>query len=162
MTNLLLDIDGVIIPTRNRDPFGHFRVSDWQGETRMISEAMRSLVIRLFNNFNVTWFSAWNERAKDLEKGLVLPNRNFLDFDLSQNRPAGNLAEKTLKLPTAIKNFSDNRPLIWVDDDFKDDARAWQEERLGPALLIEVDEFIGLTDKDIQAALEFKEQIRRL
>jgi hypothetical protein len=156
MTRLLLDIDGVILPTRNKDPFGHFKVKDWQGETRMINQEMRSRVIRLFNNFDVQWFSAWNERVRSLEKSLVLPKKEILSFDLKKNRPTTNLAISTLKLPTAINHFSTDQQLVWIDDEFNQDAFDWQKERNAATLLIKVDQFLGLTDKDLQAALDFR------
>ena len=157
MSTILLDIDGVILPTRNSDPWGHFALLDWQGEKRMIDEQMRSRVVRLFQLGEVVWCSAWNERASVLARSLAVPEKPFLPFTIESNRWANksSFEEMSWKLHS-ISTWDDGKtPLIWIDDDIKDDAFLWQEERPGATLLIKTEEAVGLLDSHIEEVASF-------
>lgn len=155
----MLDIDGVILPTRERDPWGHFSVRDWDMERRMIDEQMRSRVVRLFRLGEVVWCSAWNERSGELAQSLFLPRGDFLPTSIEENRWARELrlprSRWSWKLHSVIESDDNISPLVWIDDNIEEDALAWQAEREGPTLLIKTEESVGLTDRHTEQVADF-------
>lgn len=160
MAKILLDIDGVILPTRDRDPWGRFPVADWDGEKRMIDEEMRSRVVRLFQLGSVVWCSNWQGRSAELGKALFVPETDFLPIEIRSNRWAEELnlhrSQWSWKLHSIMTHFADETsPLIWIDDNIEEDAFLWQKERPGKTLLVKTEESIGLTDEHLEEVTRF-------
>lgn len=163
MLQILLDIDGVILPSRSHDPWGHFSVHDWDGDVRMIDEEMRSRVVRLFQLGEVIWCSAWNERSFDLAGALFVPRSSFLPIEIKRNRWAEELdldsSAWSWKLHSIV-NFDDGKsPLIWIDDNIEEDAFLWQSRREAPTLLIRTEESLGLQEEDLEKVALFVDSL---
>jgi hypothetical protein len=161
MSKILLDIDGVILPTREEDPWGHFSVCDWQGEKRMIAEEMRSRVVRLFQLGEVIWCSAWRDKSSLLARSLVVPEKTFLPFDIEKSRWSQGMSMEEISWKLhAISTWDDGKtPLIWIDDNIEEDSFLWQRERTAPTLLIKTEESIGLEDSHVEEVVHFMERL---
>jgi hypothetical protein len=147
---LAVDIDGVISlfgfdePTREAP--GEFHLID--GMLHCIARETGPRLGRLSESYELVWASGWEDRANDHLPGLLaLPELPYLTFD---GRAQFGTAHWKLE---ALEEFSDERPLAWIDDSLDASCHEWAEARSAPTLLVPTDSAIGLTDGHV-AALE--------
>jgi hypothetical protein len=94
------------------------------------------------------WATGWEHDANRLIGPILgLPQLPVIEFQRDE-------AGRFTKLPT-IMRFAAGRPLVWIDDELTDAARAWANGRTPPALLIDADPAIGLTEEIVAAIAAF-------
>lgn len=151
---LLLDIDGVLCPYDSAWPNELERIP---GHRYAFYNPRHSIYLKeLAGIYDLAWASMWMNDANvvlaplyDLEP---LPFVNFTArFSYDKFKTA-----QTFKLD-AVQRFVEDRPMVWVDDDFYKDAFRWARERNEtiPSHLIHTDPTIGLDHEMIQELREW-------
>ena len=147
---LLLDVDGVLNPfAAAAIPPGYTEHLLFPGEepVRVCAEHGRWLV-ELAARFQLTWATAWGTEANRLLAPLLgLPDLPVIAFPPAPFHPRDKL------LP--VIRYAEDRPLIWLDDQFPPEAHEWAAARRVPAMLIDVDPAEGLTREVVNRALHW-------
>jgi hypothetical protein len=150
---LLLDIDGAVCPMR-------YRPSDaddvyWATDTEYVILEMTDWLADLADVFELHWASAWGESAAEsLGPALGVGVLPYVVFSrgalLSRGSPS------TWKLAD-VSEYAGTRPMAWVDDELRDDARDWARNRNAsvPTLLVSTRADRGLQRVDVETLLEF-------
>lgn len=152
---LLLDIDGVLAPfdvshSKFKPIIGHEYVYYSEEQTEWLHE--------LTKDFELVWASMWGDSGNGVltqAHGLpFLPHINFLKQKI-------NYSNNTLKLD-AVKEFVQDRPCAWVDDDLFSDAFQWAAKRHAtiPTLLVKTDPYLGLTNHDMNDLRSFINEMK--
>lgn len=115
----------------------------------------RERVARLAEAFELVWATSWELDAHAyLLEPLELEEEQWQAIAWTSTvAPAG----ETWKLHD-VRHFVGGRPCLWIDDDLHADAYGWAAQRAAegiPTLLIETDAEEGLTDDQLDQALEF-------
>ncbi len=71
---------------------------------------------------------------------------------------ASSLRIPTWKLP-AVKRFTAERAIAWIDDDLGPDAHEWAQNRTEPSLLLDIDPATGLVDGHVELLIEFADRV---
>jgi hypothetical protein len=163
---IFLDVDGVLIPLRERSaikdhpPIGAvMHAYEDSGNPllhRLDPGDGRSL---LALNGELVWATTWNGEANEVispRPGLpVLPIVAWPDAD---DEPAHGLHWKTV----SITQWAAGRPFVWLDDEITDADRRWvAAHHPRPALLHRVDPNLGLTDDDFSAVRQLAWTVQR-
>jgi hypothetical protein len=142
---LLLDVDGVLIPYAAAEQPPGFEQHMLLDELVWLAPRHGEWLRPLCDRFDLVWATGWEHDANRLIAPILgLPALPVIEFP----RDASG---RFTKLPT-LARFANNRPLVWVDDELTDAARAWAAGRSAPTLLLDADPAIGLT-KEIVAAI---------
>ena len=152
---LLLDVDGVISLfgfDPGRVPEGRFLLVD--GIVHLISATAGDHLRALGQRFEPVWCTGWEEKANEyLVHALDLPAPlPTLTFDHEVR-----LVGAHWKLGAVGRYTGPERPVAWVDDALDDDCRAWAEARPGATLLVDTDPAVGLTERKVEALMEWAE-----
>ncbi|WP_354697205.1 hypothetical protein DSM112329_02832 [Paraconexibacter sp. AEG42_29] len=145
--DLLLDVDGVLLPLGDRGDVPLVRVPGHE-HLRYRAETPARLR-RLSEVFRLVWATTWEEEANEVLAPLFgLPPLPVIMF--------GNEASlgDSWKLP-AIRRFVVDRPFAYVDDDIGDVAAVWAEHRPQPTLLLPIPGDRGLGAGDEGRLLTF-------
>jgi len=136
---LLLDVDGVLMPTGRSIPPGFERHTTLDAEivvARQHGEWLHDLLVL----FEVVWATTWGESADRIIGGFFglppLPVLQLGELPRSGTRKLGKVAA-----------FVGDRALAWVDDELYNDAAAWAEHRSAPTLLVRTSGTVGLKRK---------------
>jgi hypothetical protein len=144
---LLLDVDGVLNPfAASACPPGYADHDFFPGEQPVrLSTTHRAWLRELATRFELVWATGWGANANRLLAPLLeLPELPVIAFP----------PVPFVKLPEVI-TYAGDRPLVWVDDEFRPEDRTWAAARGSPTLLIPVDPAEGLTRPVIDQALEW-------
>jgi hypothetical protein len=146
---LAIDIDGVISLfgfTEGEQPAGEFHLVD--GLPHYLSREAAGRLNRLLKTYDGVWASGWEERANDnLPAILGLPKLPYLSFD---GRARFGTSHWKLE---ALTEYSDDRPLAWIDDNLDRSCRRWAKRRSAPTLLVPTESDRGLEEGHVEALL---------
>ncbi|MEV6932692.1 HAD domain-containing protein [Dactylosporangium sp. NPDC051485] len=152
-TLIFLDVDGVLIPLRERSAtMDHPSIG---AVTHAYGDSGNPLLHRLDPddgrrllalNGELVWATTWMAEANEVispRLGLpVLPIVAWPDID---DELAPGLHWKTV----SITRWAAGRPFVWLDDEITDADQRWVATQYPcPALLHHVDPYLGLTDAD--------------
>ena len=154
---LAVDVDGVVSLFGFDGPLdqvpGKFHLID--GVAHCIAHGVAERLVRLADHFELIWATGWEERANDhLPLLLGLPELPALTFG---GRARFGTAHWKLE---ALDEYAGSRPLAWVDDSLDESCQAWAAERAAPTLLIPTLSDEGLTDSQVETAIEWAESLR--
>ena len=153
-----MDVDGVVSLFGFDGPLdqvpGKFHLID--GVAHCIAHGVAERLVRLADHFELVWATGWEERANDhLPLLLGLPGElPALTFG---GRARFGTAHWKLE---ALDEYAGSRPLAWVDDSLDESCHAWAAERAAPTLLIPTLSDEGLTDSQVETAIEWAESLR--
>ena len=137
---LAVDIDGVIslfgfeesLQPGSADPSkapGEFHLID--GMLHCIALETGPRLNRLASSYELIWASGWEDRANDhLPELLGIPKLHYLTFD---GRAQFGTAHWKLE---ALDEYTESRPLAWIDDSLDQSCYEWAAEREAPTLLV--------------------------
>lgn len=152
MTIILWDIDGVLNPfmASGLSHKGYFHVSEgwisWDIDLVNHAEWMRELSTKS----EMVWCSAWEEESNIISFYFGLDET--LDYIPLSQKHMG-ISGVTWKLDSVKKWLTDRDDLvIWLDDEFEQDAYAWANER-GKTKLIACDPAVGFTEEQYEEIL---------
>jgi hypothetical protein len=145
---LAVDVDGVISLFGFDDPPGKdeakFELID--GMVHCISLAAGKRLLTLGEHYELVWATGWEDKANDyLPSILGLPELPFLSFD-----GAARFGSAHWKLGP-LDEYSQGRPLAWIDDNFDDSCYEWARGRSEPTLLVPTEPQLGLEDVQVEA-----------
>jgi hypothetical protein len=154
MVKVLFDIDGVLNPflaDASRLPPSFVPVQEGWASWLLDFNQHRQWMLQLEREAELVWASSWEEESNLVNKrfgldGLTYPHVPF------KNAPSG---EGMWKLP-AIERYlaQSDEAVVWLDDEFEDDAREWAARRPS-TLLIECDPTMGWTEAQYEQVLDF-------
>lgn len=141
---VFLDVDGTLIPFRNRPARTHARATDDSGNPlldRLDPGDGRGL---LALGCELVWATTWMAEANDVVAPRIwLPRLPVVEFPDDETEHG--LHWKT----TTLTRWAGGRPFIWLDDEIADTDRTWVHRHYpAPALLHRVDSLTGLTEAD--------------
>jgi len=151
---LAVDIDGVISLFGFDQPEpGRGGPNNAPGEYHLIDGMLHCIALetgprleRLSKTYEVIWASGWEDRANDHLPGILgLRQFPYLTFD---GRARFGTAHWKLQ---ALEDYSDSRPLAWIDDNLDDSCHEWAEKRPAPTLLVPTESDVGLLDVHVEA-----------
>jgi hypothetical protein len=146
---LAIDIDGVISLfgfTEDEQPAGEFHLVD--GLPHYLSREAAGRLNRLLKTYEGVWASGWEDRANDnLPAILGVPKLPYLTFD---GRARFGTSHWKLE---ALTEYSDDRPLAWIDDSLDRSCREWAKRRSAPTLLVPTESDRGLEEGHVEALL---------
>ncbi|HEU5100341.1 MAG TPA: HAD domain-containing protein [Roseiflexaceae bacterium] len=145
---LLLDVDGVLIPYAAPEQPAGFQQHVLQGEQVWLAPHHGAWLRPLCDRFQLVWATGWEHEANRLIAPILgLPELPVIEFERD-------VWGRFSKLPT-LARFAAGRPLVWIDDELTDAARAWAAGRAAPTLLLDADPATGLTEQLVAAMAAF-------
>ncbi|MFC7923466.1 HAD domain-containing protein [Streptomyces cinereoruber] len=160
---LLIDVDGPLNPYAakpERRPEGYetHRMSPtgWTGAKPLrvwLNPDHGSELLALAEAYELVWATTWKGEANDwIGPPLGLPALPYIDWPQMHGKaPLG-----TFWKTQYILEYAAGRPFAWVDDDITPYDREYVERNhLAVALLLRVDERIGLIRPDFDALAEW-------
>ncbi|MFI1396704.1 HAD domain-containing protein [Streptomyces sp. NPDC020681] len=156
---LLIDVDGPLNPYAakpQRRPEGYsthrMRPSGWtEGKPLRVwlNPAHGVELLALAEAYELVWATTWKGEANEwIGPHLGLPELPFIDWpQMHGSAPRG-----TFWKTQYILEYAAGRPFAWIDDDISVRDREWVERHhLDAALLMHIDERIGLLRPDFEA-----------
>jgi hypothetical protein len=129
---LLLDVDGVLVPTRPAPGFD-----------RWVGVVLRALALE----FQLVWATAWEQRAN----GLLASRFGLGELPVIEFRQSRGATSKLECVRAAVGD----RPVAWVDDDLHEDAFAWAQSRRARTLLLRPHPSRGLAAGHVERLQRF-------
>ena len=152
---LAIDIDGVISLFGFDEAVqpGRGDAGEAPGEFHLIDGMLHCIALEtgprlnsLANSYELVWASGWEDRANDhMPELLGVPKLHYLTFD---GRAQFGTAHWKLD---ALDEYTESRPLAWIDDSLDQSCYEWAAEREAPTLLVPTESDIGLTDAHVEA-----------
>ena len=156
MTIIIWDIDGVLNPYLANDlaERNFFHISKNWMTVDIDLQDHAAWMRDLESKSTMVWGSSWEDDSNLIADYFWLTKH----LDYIKFRGVTHGEDITWKLPSVIK-FVDTvkEPIIWLDDEFKQDAYDWAEKR-GNTKLIYCDPAVGWTFEQYQQILEFIEE----
>jgi len=147
MTIILMDVDGVLNPlfsfTLHEDGYTTFSIgwATWSLNSKTHGTWMRELN----NKAKIVWCSSWENDCNSISNFFRLPELDYVKFHARKN---GISEGETWKLRDVIDYLGTSDELvIWLDDEFQQDAWDWAETRKN-TMLIPCNSSIGWTLED--------------
>ncbi len=148
---LLLDVDGVLMPTGTSVPPGFERHVGDDYEV-VVSHEHGVWLRQLAGLFDLVWATSWGASAPRIFGGLLqLPPMPVVELRHL-------VRDGTPKLPD-VSSFVGERALAWVDDELFEDAFEWAANRRAPTLLIRASGSKGLSRENFDQLLAFAQQV---
>lgn len=145
---LLLDVDGVLIPYAAPEQPAGFEQHILQDELVWLAPHHGAWLRPLCDRFELVWATGWEHHADQLIAPILgLPQLPVIEFERDTSG-------RFTKLPV-LARFAADRPLVWVDDELTDAARAWAAGRAARTLLLDSDPAIGLNEELVAAIAAF-------
>ncbi len=160
---LLIDVDGPLNPyaakpERRPAGYGTHRMSPtgWTGAKPLrvwLNPDHGDELLALAEAYELVWATTWKGEANDwIGPRLGLPELPFVDWP----RMHGKAPRGTFWKTQYILEYAAGRPFAWIDDDITSyDHEYVERNHLAAALLLRVDERIGLTRPDFDALAEW-------
>ncbi|MCX4694319.1 HAD domain-containing protein [Streptomyces sp. NBC_01408] len=159
---LLIDVDGPLNPYAakpQRRPEGYtthrMRPTGWTGAESAkplrvwLNHGHGAELLALAEAYELVWATTWKDEANDwIGPHLGLPRLPYIDWPVMHGRAPRGTFWKT----QYVLEYAAGRPFAWIDDDITAMDREYVEQRHpAHALLMYVDERIGLTRADFDA-----------
>lgn len=148
---LLLDVDGVLMPTGRSVPPGYERRTAGGAEI-VICRQHGEWLIDLARSFELVWASTWGAKANE-SFGTVLGLPRLESIVL------GDLPRDGTRKLKAVDAFAGERALAWVDDEIYDDATTWATKRSASTLLVRTSGSVGLRQTHIDQLKRFAAEL---
>ncbi|HET6356798.1 HAD domain-containing protein [Streptomyces sp.] len=160
---LLIDIDGPLNPYAARAqhrPEGYrthrMRPSGWTDGKPLrvwLNPEHGVELLALADAYELVWATTWKGEANEwIGPHLGLPELPFIDWPQMHGKAPRGTFWKT----QYILEYAAGRPFAWVDDDITDLDREWVDQHhLAAALLLRINEGIGLTRPDFDALADW-------
>ncbi|MGW0033382.1 HAD domain-containing protein [Streptomyces sp. NPDC003314] len=160
---LLIDVDGPLNPYAaqpERRPEGYetHRMSPtgWTGAKPLrvwLNPDHGDELLALAKAYELVWATTWKGEANDwIGPRLGLPELPFVDWPQMHGKAPHGTFWKT----QYVLEYAAGRPFAWIDDDITPYDREYVERNhLAAALLLRVDERIGLIRPDFDALAEW-------
>ncbi|MDQ1011860.1 hypothetical protein QFZ82_006345 [Streptomyces sp. V4I23] len=160
---LLIDVDGPLNPYAaqpERRPEGYgthrMRPTGWTDGKPLrvwLNPGHGTELLALARWYDLVWATTWKGEANDwIGPRLGLPELPFVDWPQMHGRAPRGTFWKT----QYILEYAAGRPFAWVDDDITPyDHEYVEQQHLAAALLLRVDERIGLTRPDFDALADW-------
>jgi hypothetical protein len=151
---LFLDVDGVLLPFRNRSASAVRSVDEGVG---LADDGSGNPMLQRLNpadghhlmalGCQLAWATTWMADANEtIAPRLGLPPLPVVEFPEDDSAGRDGLHWKTVSLA----RWAGGRPFVWLDDEISDVDRRWVESHYpSRALLHRVDPMAGLTDSDL-------------
>jgi len=148
---LLLDVDGVLMPTGTSVPPGFERHFGDDYEV-VVSHEHGVWLRQLAELFDLVWATTWGASAAPIFGRLLrLPPMPAIELRHLVH-------DGTPKL-TDVASFVGERPMAWVDDELFEDAFGWAADRRAPTLLIRASGSRGLSRENFDQLLAFGQRV---
>lgn len=160
---LLIDVDGPLNPyaaPAARRPAGYtthrLRPSGWTDHRPLrvwLNPEHGEELLALAEEFELVWATTWKDDANTMIGPLLgLPELPYIDWPQMHGKAPRGTFWKT----QYILEYAAGRPFAWVDDDITASDHEWVERHhLTAALLLRVDERIGLIRPDFDALADW-------
>lgn len=152
---LLLDIDGVLNPSRSAAcPAGYREVPIGGGRDPLrIRDQHADWLTELSAALDLVWATGWRDAANQIVAPLLrLPRLPVVTL------PPGPF-DLDAKMAAAMAHVAD-RPAAWIDDQLTPAVRRWAAARTPATLLIDADPAVGLTRQMVDATLRWAAALR--
>ncbi|MEU7065022.1 hypothetical protein [Streptomyces sp. NPDC046161] len=159
---LLIDVDGPLNPYAakpQRRPEGYtthrMRPTGWtEAESRRplrvwLNPGHGAELLALAGAYEMVWATTWKDEANDwIGPPLGLPRLPYVDWPQMHGRaPLG-----TFWKTQYVLEYAAGRPFAWIDDDITAEDREYVDRHhAARALLLRIDERIGLVGADFEA-----------
>ncbi|MEV8518155.1 HAD domain-containing protein [Dactylosporangium sp. NPDC051484] len=162
---IFIDVDGVLIPLRERSvTTDHPPIA---AATHAYEDSGNPLLHRLDPgdgrrllalNGELVWATTWMAEANEvISPRLGLPVLPIVAWPDADDSPAHGLHWKTV----SITRWAAGRPFVWLDDEITDTDQRWvATNHPRPALLHHVDPCLGLSDADFATVRQWLGQHR--
>ncbi|RSS82745.1 HAD domain-containing protein [Streptomyces sp. WAC06614] len=106
-------------------------------------------LLALARRYELVWATTWKDEANDwIGPHLGLPRLPYIDWPEMHGRAPRGTFWKT----QYVLEYAAGRAFAWIDDDIADPDREYVDQRHpAPALLMRIDERIGLVGDDFEA-----------
>ncbi|WP_406001909.1 HAD domain-containing protein [Streptomyces sp. NBC_00829] len=160
---LLIDVDGPLNPYAakpQRRPEGYtthrMRPQGWTGDRPLrvwLNPGHGGELLALAEWYELVWATTWKGEANAwIGPRLGLPELPYIDWPQMHGKAPRGTFWKTQH----ILQYAAGRPFAWIDDDITALDREWVDQRhLAAALLLRIDERIGLTRPDFDALTDW-------
>jgi hypothetical protein len=160
---LLIDVDGPLNPyaaKAQRRPEGYstrrMRPTGWtEGKPLRVwrGHGHGAELLALAEHYELVWATTWKGEANEwIGPHLGLPELPFIDWPQMHGRAPRGTFWKT----QYILQYAPGRPFAWIDDDIgRLDHEYVEQNHLAAALLLRIDERIGLTRPDFDTLAEW-------
>ncbi|MBM9622638.1 HAD domain-containing protein [Streptomyces zhihengii] len=160
---LLIDVDGPLNPYAaqpERRPGGYtthrMRPTGWTDGKPLrvwLHPGHGAELLKLTRWYELVWATTWKDEANTwIGPRIGLPELPFVDWPQMHGRAPRGTFWKT----QYILRYAPGRPFAWIDDDITDLDREYVgQHHLAEALLLRVDERIGLTRPDFDALADW-------
>lgn len=160
---LLIDVDGPLNPYAakpQRRPEGYtthrMRPQGWTGDRPLrvwLNPGHGGELLALAEWYELVWATTWKGEANAwIGPQLGLPELTYIDWPQMHGKAPRGTFWKT----QYILQYAAGRPFAWIDDDITALDREWVDQRhLAAALLLRIDERIGLTRPDFDALTDW-------
>ncbi|MBS1676840.1 MAG: hypothetical protein JST08_05585 [Actinobacteria bacterium] len=145
---LAVDVDGVIslFGFDSPPPSTEARYELVDGMLHCISLRAGKRLERLAEHFDLVWATGWEEKANFyLPTVLGMAELPVITFD-----GAARFGSAHWKLGP-LDQYSGDRALAWIDDNFDESCYRWAREREAPTLLVPTDPAEGLQEVETEA-----------
>lgn len=128
------------------------------GQRLWLNPAHGPMLLTLADRVELAWCTAWRENANRFIGPMIgLPELPVVPL------PEGwvALTDHIWKLP-GVEEYAGDRPLAWLDDEFKYADFQWAEKRTAagsPTLLVHINAAWGIEQKDVDAVAEWAASI---
>jgi hypothetical protein len=151
---LVIDVDGVLNPYHAPPgvvPPG-FTEHTIKGYRVLLRPQDGPALAAFADRFELVWATTWEDDANRLLAPILgMPKLPVVHFEDPTWRT-------DWKIP-AVAAFVGDRPLAWIDDDFREDADGWAKGRPAPTLLVRPDPAVGLLSRHFRALDRFAAQL---
>lgn len=156
---MAVDVDGVVSLFGFDGPLdqvpGKFHLIE--GVAHCIANGVGERLLRLADVYELIWATGWEERAND-HLPLLLGLSGELPALTFGGRARFGTAHWKLD---ALDEYSGPRPLAWIDDSLDESCHAWASARSAPTLLIPTRSDEGLTDAQVEVAIEWASSLAK-
>jgi len=150
---VLLDVDGVLNPLSVSCPAGFIELR-LAGYDVQLNPALHTPMLRqLAQVGELVWATTWEHDANAFISG-----RYGLPADLDVIEIAGaDATAPTWKLAdiAAWADRHPDRPIVWLDDEARQDAHQWAAGRAAATLIVAVDGQTGITQQHVDQVLSW-------
>jgi len=150
---VLLDIDGVLNPLSVSCPAGFTELRLAGYDVQLHPDLHAPMLRQLAQAGELVWATTWEHDAN-----AFISHRYGLPGDLDVIEIAGaDATAPTWKLAdiAAWADRRPDRPIVWLDDEVRQDAHRWAQGRAAPTLIVAVPGQTGLSQQHVDQVLSW-------